>query len=65
LGLLLGEHVSFFTRYAQELMGFTAGIFLHVSTTIIFESEQHHRLNFQKLISVVLGFIIAYTSTVI
>lgn len=63
LGFLLGDTLLFFQDNSKELMGFTAGIFLHVSTTIIFESEEQHTLNIKKMIAVILGFIIAYSST--
>ncbi len=36
------------------------GILLHISTTILFESGKGHAFNFGKLISILLGIIIAY-----
>lgn len=36
-------------------MAVVVGIFLHISTTILFESDDHHRFNFYKLLSVILG----------
>lgn len=38
------------------------GIFLHISTTILFESNENHRFNLFKLISILAGVIIAYFS---
>ncbi len=32
------------------------GIFLHISTTILFESDEHHRFNIIKLLTILLGF---------
>lgn len=63
LGFMLGDSISFFQDSSKELMGFTAGIFLHVSTTIIFESDKQHNLNIKKMVAVILGFVIAYLST--
>jgi len=60
LGFYLGDVVPVFKENASIFMGFTAGIFLHVSTTIIFESEKNHQLNLQKMIAVFLGFVLAY-----
>lgn len=65
LGFWLGEIVPLFTDNASLFMGFTAGIFLHVSTTIIFESEKHHKLNLQKMIAVFLGFVLAYVGAIL
>ncbi len=60
LGFWLGDVLPIFSNNAPIYMGFTAGIFLHVSTTIIFESEKNHQLNLQKMIAVFLGFVLAY-----
>ena len=40
----------------EELMALVVGIFLHVGTTIIFESSDAHRINFGKLIAILVGF---------
>lgn len=36
-------------------LAFAIGIFIHVSTTIIFEADEHHKLNWRKIIAIVLG----------
>lgn len=36
-------------------LAFVIGIFLHISTTILFESDQNHRFNLVKLIIILLG----------
>lgn len=36
----------------------TVGIFLHISTTIIFETGENHKYNRQKLLTILLGFIL-------
>ncbi|MGK0376489.1 ZIP family metal transporter [Patiriisocius sp. Uisw_017] len=36
------------------------GIFLHVSTTILFESSRDHKFNLAKLLTIILGFLLAY-----
>jgi len=64
-GFWLGDVIPYFRDNSAVFMGFTAGIFLHVSTTIIFESEQHHRLNLQKMIAVFLGFVLAFVGAVL
>ncbi|MFO8066943.1 MAG: ZIP family metal transporter [Bacteroidales bacterium] len=40
-------------------MSLVVGIFLHISTTILFESDEDHRFNYKKLAVIVLGALIA------
>ena len=47
---------NFFT-YSMALV---IGIFLHVSTSILFETEEHHRYNLQKFLTVCLGVLVAF-----
>ncbi|HNQ13487.1 MAG TPA: ZIP family metal transporter [Bacteroidia bacterium] len=46
---------SFF-KYALALV---AGIFLHISTTILFEANSNHRFNIIKLLTIIAGFAMA------
>ncbi len=39
-------------------LSISVGIFLHISTTIIFETTENHRYNLQKLITILLGFVL-------
>jgi hypothetical protein len=41
------------------LLGFVAGNFLHVSTTILFETSPEHRLNWPKLAATIAGTALA------
>ncbi|UYZ62416.1 ZIP family metal transporter [Hymenobacter weizhouensis] len=41
------------------LLGLVAGNFLHVSTTILFETSPEHRLNLPKLAATLLGMLLA------
>ncbi|WP_026898751.1 ZIP family metal transporter [Daejeonella oryzae] len=45
--------------YFDRIMGVVIGIFLHISTTILFESSVDHRFNLKKVIAVLLGVGIA------
>lgn len=54
LGMFLSGH-TVLASHSRELMAFVIGIFLHISTTILFESSDVHRFNFQKLFAIVLG----------
>jgi len=46
-------------KYFDRMMGIVIGIFLHISTTILFESSVEHRFNVKKLIAVLAGVSIA------
>lgn len=46
--------------YYDKIMAVVIGIFLHVSTTILFESDHDHRFNLKKLIIVILGASLAF-----
>ncbi|MDN3547975.1 ZIP family metal transporter [Mucilaginibacter aquaedulcis] len=46
-------------HYFNRIMGVVIGIFLHISTTILFESNADHRFNRRKMIAVLLGVAIA------
>ncbi|MBY0244475.1 MAG: ZIP family metal transporter, partial [Sphingobacteriaceae bacterium] len=41
--------------YFNKMMGIVIGIFLHISTTILFESSADHKINKRKMIAVLLG----------
>lgn len=43
------------SQYFNYMMGIVIGIFLHISTTILFESNVDHRFNFYKMIAIVFG----------
>ena len=55
LGLLVSGNVEFFAQHSQELMAVVIGIFMHISTTILFESEEGHHLHHRKLAAVSSG----------
>lgn len=60
LGSYLAMNVDFMQQYGSEMNALAIGIFLHVSTVILFESAQGHAFNFQKMMVIVLGITIAY-----
>lgn len=41
------------------ILAVVVGMFLHISTTIIFETTENHKFNFYKLLSIISGFVIA------
>jgi zinc transporter ZupT len=43
------------TAMAPKIMAIVIGIFLHISTTILFESSSNHRFNLMKIVVIVIG----------
>ncbi len=54
-GNLLEGSFGLITNYSNYLLAVVVGIFLHVSTTILFESSEHHRYHFIKLVVILAG----------
>lgn len=49
------------SKYYQSIMGIVIGIFLHISTTILFESTVDHKFTIKKTFAVLAGIAIALT----
>ncbi|XLS30380.1 ZIP family metal transporter [Flavobacteriaceae bacterium M23B6Z8] len=60
LGSLLSDNLSFIQPYLTQISAIVIGIFLHISTTILFESSEGHTFNIRKLTVIALGVITAY-----
>jgi len=58
-GYLVCESVPFFETYKGPVTAVIVGIFLHVSTIILFESSENHKFNLKKFIAISLGLLIA------
>lgn len=54
VGAFIGN-LSFLERHAPYLLAMVIGIFMHVSTTILFESSEDHHYNRRKGIAILLG----------
>jgi len=63
LGMLISAHTPLM-NYSRELMAIVIGIFMHISTTILFEASDVHRFNFAKLGAIVLGTALGVASVV-
>ncbi|MCX6275077.1 MAG: ZIP family metal transporter [Bacteroidetes bacterium] len=48
--------------YFDCIMAVVIGIFLHISTTILFENDKEHRFNYYKLIIIMIGAGLAFLS---
>lgn len=60
LGTYISNHSSFIADYVNVINAIVIGIFLHISTTILFETGEGHKFNLSKLIAICLGILIAY-----
>jgi zinc transporter ZupT len=54
LGMSVSAHTAL-AAHSRELMAFVIGIFMHISTTILFESSDIHRFNLAKLGAIIAG----------
>jgi len=54
-GALLGEFAPRLLDVREQLTAVVIGIFLHLSTTILFETSEAHRFNRQKIVAILLG----------
>ncbi len=53
--LISGNSIISMSSYFDKIMAIVIGIFLHISTTILFETSEQHRFNYYKLITILLG----------
>ncbi len=58
LGVLVADKIAFISDYHTEITALIIGVFLHISTIILFESSENHKFNLQKFIAIVLGILI-------
>ena len=57
LGLYSGHLFSQMAIYSNEIMAIVIGIFLHISTTILFESSEDHKFSLYKISTIIVGAI--------
>lgn len=57
LGMFLSAHTPL-ANYSRELMAVVIGIFMHISTTILFEASDVHRFNIAKLLAIITGTVL-------
>ena len=60
LGSYLAKESGFFLEWSNQLNALAIGIFLHVSTTILFESSRDHKFNLAKLLTIIVAILLAY-----
>ncbi|MFP4846211.1 ZIP family metal transporter [Winogradskyella sp. PE311] len=60
LGTLISNTMPFIADYVDIINAIVIGIFLHISTTILFETGEGHKFNLSKLVAICMGILIAY-----
>lgn len=60
LGSWLQSSFEALDQYAVYIYSLVIGIFLHVSTTILFEASKNHSFNASKLLVIICGILLAY-----
>ena len=58
MGWWIGDRID--QAWLLPILAIVAGIFLHISTVIIFESSDNHKLKISKFIALIVGFALAY-----
>lgn len=57
-GLKSGD-IGGIDQYFDKIMGVVIGIFLHISTTILFESSVNHKVKIRKMLAALSGIVLA------
>jgi zinc and cadmium transporter len=61
LAALLGRHSATMTNVIVYLVALVIGAFLHISTTIFYESgTRHHELSYRKVLAITAGLAVAF-----
>jgi len=60
LGSLAGENIAFLITYKTQISAIIIGIFLHISTIILFETAKDHSFNLLKFIAILIGMLVAF-----
>jgi len=64
IGMFVSSHTGL-AVYSRYLIAIVVGIFMHISTTILFESEDHHRFPLGKMFAVVVGLLLGIASVMV
>ena len=60
LGSFAGTYLPLFSQYNTQITAVIIGVFLHISTIILFESSKEHHFNLFKFIAILLGMVVAF-----
>ncbi|MEK9603846.1 MAG: ZIP family metal transporter [Flavobacteriaceae bacterium] len=60
LGSLMMAQIPFLDLYHVEITAWVVGMMLHISTTILFESTENHKLNLSKISIILSAILLSY-----
>ena len=58
LGYFIAENISWISKHYIIINALIIGVFLHISTVILFESSENHTFDFKKFLAVLLGILL-------
>lgn len=58
LGMFMSNKISFLNEHHTFITAFIIGVFLHISTIILFESTENHSFNFKKFGAILAGILL-------
>jgi zinc transporter ZupT len=65
LASVLGQHSTYISNVTAYIVALVIGAFLHISTTIFYESgTKHHELSYRKVIAIVAGLLLAFLTLI-
>lgn len=62
LGVYAGSLFENLSLFQDQILGIVIGIFIHISTTILFESSNDHEINLIKLLTIIIAGFFAFLS---
>ncbi|HYG23791.1 MAG TPA: ZIP family metal transporter [Verrucomicrobiae bacterium] len=65
IGMFLSGHFIWLADHSRELMAIVIGIFMHISTTILFESSDAHKIHTGKLAAIILGTVLGVVTVML
>ena len=60
LGSYMSANFELITKHYTHITALVIGVFLHISTVILFESSKGHTFNLRKVLVIIIGITIAY-----
>ena len=63
IGMFVSTHTGL-AVYSRYLLAVVIGIFMHIATTILFESEDHHRFPLPKIVALLVGLALGIASVI-
>lgn len=61
-GSLAGENIPLLITYKTQITAIIIGIFLHISTIILFETSKDHKFNLLKFLAILVGMVVAFVA---